>query len=110
MEILGHKFRVDEVAISSSFTRSFMVLSALRFPKIGDWRVFHDYLVHIVEFAIESSVTAFSLVFSGILDIHVSHHMLSNVIRYYQIQYLSMFANFPKNLLIKLFKMGCCFQ
>lgn len=80
MQVLGHKLRVDEVTVTTTLTSAFVVLPTLGFPKISDRRVLDSNLLHIVEFPVQSPEAALCLLFGGILDVDVAHHMLSDIV------------------------------
>jgi len=88
-----------------TFALSFVVLSTFGFSEVGHRAKFSTDGIVVVEFAILILETSFCLLLSCIFDIHIAHHMFSDVVSHKHIAYFSVFAQLHKNLLVEIFKM-----
>jgi hypothetical protein len=106
-KVLRQELWMDEVAIATPLARALMVLPALRLSKVCHRGILDHNLIHVVEFPIESFEAILSLLLSGELDIHISHHVFSDIVRDDKVQDLSVVAELSEYFFIEIFEMHC---
>lgn len=83
--------RVHKIAKAASLAFALVVLSAAGLPEVSDRRVLSANYSTAVELAVEFTHTDGSLVFSPELDVHISDHVVADVVRHNEVFDLTVF-------------------
>lgn len=105
-DVLG----VDEITIATSLTLPVSILPTFGFSEVGNWAVLHLDWRLIVVFAGHSPQSSLCLLLRCILNIQITYHVLSDVIRYYHVEYLAELAELREDLFEEILKMMRCLQ
>lgn len=99
---------MHEVAETSSFASSFVVLPTFGLPKVSDWRELGvDHLASVVA-AVHALHGFVSLLFILKLDINVTYHVVADVVGHNHLIKLTILRKFHVDLLVEIFKVGHC--
>jgi len=96
---------MHEIAIASSSTNIFVKLSASSFTKLRHGRVFCGQQSASVVTTIQALKALFGLFFAGILHVHVSEHVVTEIFHHVQLLHLTKFIQLLDDFFIKLLEM-----
>lgn len=113
--------RVDEVAVSAAYKLGYNsneltiavaleVKPALSLPEVRHRAVLSVNLAIVVVSPIFLSEAGLGLLLSGEFEVHISYHVLADVVSYHHVEYLAELAEFNENLFVELFEVLRCFQ
>ena len=99
---------MDEIAVATSFTRAFVVLTAFGFSEVCDWTIFYVHLFHIIIPPILIFKALLGLFLIRKLNKNVANHMVANVVSNEHLDDLTVLAKLGVYLRVELFSMSSC--
>jgi len=96
---------MHKIAIPATIAAVLLILSAGCFTKISNWGEVDNNRAARVKAALKGCMSCSCLIFLPELDIDIAYHVISKVVADIEVLNLTKFAQFFKDVLIKIFKM-----
>ena len=87
-----------------------MVLTALGFTEVSHRTKFSTDCSIVVELSIFVSETSLCLLLSSKFNVHITHHVLANVVSHQHVLDFTVLAQLHKHFFVEVFEVPCCLE